>query len=431
MTEGPGRRGYLDWMRGLAVVVMVFWHTLDAWTTPVDKASGAFWYCQLIGGFGAPIFLFLAGVSVALAAGSRLRKVFWASPGPTPGAAPADPGPPPGLLSASSRPRPALTPASAGPMPGLSPASARPQPGLNPASAEPLPDRGQAWAAAWPMVKRGGWIWVLAILFRVQSDVLGGRTSLGQLLVLDIVRGNTLKVDILNVMGPAIAGAAVLWGLARTPRWRIAGSIAAASAFAFATPGIRAWAALDVLPDALEGYLRPFAGRTTFSFFPWAGFVFAGAAIGVLIDRTRDAASERRLIASIGAGGVALWILSAVSAHGPSLFGPSDFWRTAPSFFFLRVGVMVTGIAACYLWEARPRLLGADPFSPMRQFGMTSLFVYWIHVEMVYGGLSRSIRGQLPLPISLVAFLLFLTAMLGLSLLKTAVAKRLQARRQS
>ncbi len=240
------------------------------------------------------------------------------------------------------------------------------------------------------MVKRGGWIWVLAILFRVQSDVLGGRTSLGQLLVLDIVRGNTLKVDILNVMGPAIAGAAVLWGLARTPRWRIAGSIAAASAFAFATPGIRAWAALDALPDALEGYLRPFAGRTTFSFFPWAGFVFAGAAIGVLIDRTRDAASERRLIAWFGAGGVALWILSAVSAHGPSLFGPSDFWRTAPSFFFLRVGVMVAGIAACYLWEARPRLLGADPFSPMRQFGVTSLFVYWIHVEMVYGGLSRS-----------------------------------------
>jgi uncharacterized membrane protein len=91
MTERPGRRGYLDWMRGLAVVIMVGWHTLDAWTTPVDKASGAFWYCQLIGGFGAPIFLFLAGVSVSLAAASRLRK------------------------SASS-----------------------------------------AWAAAWPMVKRGG-----------------------------------------------------------------------------------------------------------------------------------------------------------------------------------------------------------------------------------------------------------------------------------
>ena len=387
MTERPGRRGYLDWMRGLAVVIMVGWHTLDAWTTPVDKASGAFWYCQLIGGFGAPIFLFLAGVSVALAAGSRLRKAWSAAMGPASDAADVDAGPPPG--------------------------------------------RRVSWAAAWPMVKRGGWIWVLAILFRVQSDVLGGRTSPGQLLVLDIVRGNTLKVDILNVMGPAIAGAAVLWGLARTVGWRIAGSIAAASAFAFATPGIRAWAALDAIPDALEGYLRPFAGRTTFSFFPWAGFVFAGVTIGVLLERTRDTQSERRLIAWFAAGGLALWIGSLIAAHGPAWFGPTDFWRTAPSFFFMRVGVMVAGIAACYAWEARPRLLAADPFSPMRQFGVTSLFVYWIHVEMAYGGLSRPIRGQLPLPVSLVAFLLFLTAMLGLSLLKTAVVKRWRARRIS
>jgi uncharacterized membrane protein len=387
MIVRPGRRGYLDWMRGLAVVIMVGWHTLDAWTTPADKASDDFWYCQLIGGFGAPIFLFLAGVSVALAAGSRLRKASVSSTEPLPAVA----------------------------------AAAAPTP----------PGRSRIWSAAWPMVKRGGWIWVLALLFRIQSDVLGGRTSLGQLLVLDIVRGNTLKVDILNVMGPAIAGAAIVWGLARTWGWRVTGSIAAASAFALATPGIRAWTALDVLPDALEGYLRPFAGRTTFSFFPWAGFVFAGTAVGVLIDRTRDAAAERRLIVWFGAGGVALWILSAAAAHGPSWFGPSDFWRTAPSFFFLRVGVLVAGIAACYLWEARPRLLGADPFSPMRQFGLTSLFVYWIHVEMAYGGLSRPIRGQLPLPVSFVAFLLFLTAMLGLSLLKSALAQRWQTRRVS
>ena len=113
MTERPGRRGYLDWMRGLAVVVMVFWHTVDSWTTPADKASGAFWYCQLIGGFGAPMFLFLAGVSVALAGGSRLRKA---------GLARAPAGPRPGVLPASPQPLPGLPPASAGPPPGLGPA---------------------------------------------------------------------------------------------------------------------------------------------------------------------------------------------------------------------------------------------------------------------------------------------------------------------
>jgi uncharacterized membrane protein len=368
IAQGPGRRGYLDWMRGLGVVIMVGWHTLDAWTTPADKASDAFWYCQLIGGFGAPIFLFLAGVSVALASGSRLRKLA----------------------------------------PGAS-----------------------AWPAAWRMVKRGGWIWVLAILFRLQSDLLGGRTTIAQLFALDIIRGNTLKVDILNVMGPAIAGAAAIWGLARTPRARILGSIAAAAVLACATPGIRAWTALDALPDALEGYLRPFAGRTTFSFFPWAGFVFAGAAIGVLIDATRDVAAERRLIVRLAAGGIALWILAGIAAQGPSWFGPSDFWRTAPSFFFLRVAILVAGIAACYAWEARPRLFGPDAFSPMRQFGVTSLFVYWIHVEMAYGGLSKPIRGELALPWAIVAFLLFLTAMLGLSVLKSTLAERWHARRRS
>ena len=377
MTERSRRRGYLDWMRGLAVVIMVFWHTVDAWTRPADKLTGEFWYCMLIGGFGAPIFLFLAGVSVALAAGSRLRKATAAQAASTTDAAPVSP-----------------------------------------------------WAAAWPMVKRGGWIWVLAILFRLQSDILGGRTSLWQLLTLDVIRQNTIKVDILNVMGPAISAAAATWGLARSSAWRVAACAIGAAFFALATPAIRASTALDALPDPLEWYFRPWAGRTTFTLFPWAGFVFAGAALGVLIDRASDAVAERRLITWFGIGGLAFWGLSTLAAYGPPLFGPSDFWRSSPSFFFIRVGVMTVGIAACYLWEARPRLLGsASAFSPMRQFGVTSLFIYWIHVEMAYGGLSKPIHGRLPLPWAIVAFLLFLAAMLGVSVLKSRLAERWRARR--
>jgi uncharacterized membrane protein len=360
VTQRSRRRGYLDWMRGLAVVIMVFWHTVDAWTRPADKLTGEFWYCMLIGGFGAPIFLFLAGVSVALAAGSRLRK----------------------------------------------------------AAAQPDADPGQA---AWPMVKRGGWIWVLALLFRVQSYVLSGGATLYGI----------LKVDILNVMGPAIAATAALWGLLETPRARVTGCALAAAAFAFLTPAVRASTALDALPDPIEWYFRPWAGRTTFTFFPWAGFVFAGGAIGVLIDRTADPVAERRLVAWLGGGGLALWALAAASAYLPSLVGPSDFWRSAPSFFFIRVGILIALVAVCYLWEARPRLFGgADTFSPMRQFGVTSLFIYWIHVEMAYGGLSRPIRGRLALPWALLAFLLFLTAMLGVSVLKTTIVERRKARLQ-
>ena len=35
--------------------------------------------------------------------------------------------------------------------------------------------------------------------------------------------------------------------------------------------------------------------------------------------------------------------------------------------------------------------------------GRSSLFVYWIHVEMAYGGIARPLRRELPLELSLVA----------------------------
>ena len=142
MTERPGRRGYLDWMRGLAVVVMVFWHTLDAWTTPVDKASGAFWYCQLIGGFGAPISSSSPACrspSPPAPVSARLGLPARAASRLTPGLRPASPGL---RLPASSRPPPGLRPASSRPPPGLR-RSPRPRPGLSPGGARPGPRRGR------------------------------------------------------------------------------------------------------------------------------------------------------------------------------------------------------------------------------------------------------------------------------------------------
>ena len=63
------RRGYLDWLRGVAVLIMVEAHTFDAWTAPADRSGPWYRLFILIGGFGAPAFLFLAGVALALAVG--------------------------------------------------------------------------------------------------------------------------------------------------------------------------------------------------------------------------------------------------------------------------------------------------------------------------------------------------------------------------
>ena len=53
-------------MRGLAAAVMLQGHVLEGWVRPEDRRSEWFWLSQFLGGFPAPIFLFLVGVSLAL-----------------------------------------------------------------------------------------------------------------------------------------------------------------------------------------------------------------------------------------------------------------------------------------------------------------------------------------------------------------------------
>ena len=65
---------YIDWLRGVAVVAMIVWHTLDAWTLPADRTNVLWDVIILIGGSAAPLFLFLAGVSVALGGDAQLRR---------------------------------------------------------------------------------------------------------------------------------------------------------------------------------------------------------------------------------------------------------------------------------------------------------------------------------------------------------------------
>jgi predicted acyltransferase len=66
MTKTSNRLTYLDWMRGLIVLVMLQGHVFDAWVRPQDRTREWFWISQFLGGMPAPVFLFLVGVSLAL-----------------------------------------------------------------------------------------------------------------------------------------------------------------------------------------------------------------------------------------------------------------------------------------------------------------------------------------------------------------------------
>jgi uncharacterized membrane protein len=345
------RRGYLDWLRGLAVVVMIEAHVLDSWTRLDQRESMLYGWSMIVGGLGAPLFLFLAGAAVALSAGSKFRRTT------------------------------------------------------------------DARAASRAVMRRGLEIFGLAFLFRLQAMVI----SWGSWMSL-------LKVDILNIMGPAIVAAAALWGATHSVRTRLALFALATVAISVVTPVIRAADLLFVLPDPIEGYLRPRPGFTNFAIFPWAAFVFAGALVGVLIDTTRTPETESRLNRRLALGGAALAVAAYAGSHLPSVLPNSQFWTSSPSFFLIRTGILVATVGAAYAWSKRPHAVTA--WSPLEQMGRTSLFIYWIHIELIYGLMVRPLHKSLTFGEAWMGVIAFALLMLLASLLKDRVVSYVRRRPQ-
>ena len=69
----PGRLAYIDWMRGLACVLMFQTHCYNSWLNAEARNSALYAWSQLLGTLPAPLFIFLAGISFATTT-QRLRE---------------------------------------------------------------------------------------------------------------------------------------------------------------------------------------------------------------------------------------------------------------------------------------------------------------------------------------------------------------------
>jgi uncharacterized membrane protein len=72
-TSGKQRLAYIDWMRGLACVLMFQTHCYDSWLGGSARNTSFIRWSQLGGTLPAPLFLFLAGISCALLT-DRMRQ---------------------------------------------------------------------------------------------------------------------------------------------------------------------------------------------------------------------------------------------------------------------------------------------------------------------------------------------------------------------
>jgi uncharacterized membrane protein len=345
------RLAYIDWMRGLACLLMFQTHAYDSWLSPQARQSRFFMYSQLGGTFPAPLFLFLAGISFALVT-EKLRQ-------------------------------------------------------------KELPPAQIARTTIW----RGAEVFGFGLLFRLQEYLVAWGWA---------PRSDLLRVDILNTIGLSMMLMGIVCWLVlavrRGPgtRWALALTAAGtALLISLLTPPL--WTTLRPhwLPWPLESYVNgvhnlgtPQAGL--FPVFPWTGFAFVGLAVGFILQSSWARAQEPRAFFSLGlAGSVLIEFAHWLEAQPRQLYAVNDYWHTSPSFFLIRVGMLLVILTASYAWCR----WGAAQwgFSPLILLGQASLLVYWVHIEFVYGRVSILPKHALGIGSASVGLLVISLAMLALA----------------
>jgi uncharacterized membrane protein len=345
----------VDWLRGLAVVLMIQTHLYDAWTSAAGKATEAYAWTRYLGGLPSRLFLLLVGVSMAIKFEAQIaRKV----------------------------PRATIV---------------------------------------WGGIKRGLEIVVLAYLFRLQEYILGGGTNWRDL----------CRVDILNCIGASMVFTAIIAAPWRNKPQILITLLAAAACVALG-PIVGPAHFPDWLPRPLTSYFGGERPMAWFPLFPWLAWPLVGVVLGhwwVRASASGNPWRQARAFVLTGIGGIAMtYAVILVRRWNPYIIHyPSDLvQQMGPGTFFYRLGT----IGPMALWGyLTTRIFSRSRFSMMRQFGQTSLLVYWIHVELVYGLLLGRLHHRLSMTQATIGFVLMTAAMLGVSVLRTRYWKGFRALR--
>ena len=372
------RLAYIDWMRGLACILMFQTHCYDSWLGGPARQSRFFMYSQLGGTFPAPLFLFLAGISFALVTNKlRQKNVF------------------PHHIARTTIRRGAEI------------------------FAFGLLLRLQEYVIAWgwapksdllrvdilntiglSMMLMGFLCWIVLCLWRARASARQRAR-------------NPDTVSLTQSSPQEIIGNLPL----------ILTSAATALVIALLTPLLWTVWRPRFLPWPIESYINGVHNLGTpqawlFPIFPWAAFAFAGLAVGFLLQAPLAHSRQATTFFSLGVAGLILIELSRwLDAQPRQLYPVYDYWHTSPDFFLIRLGMLLVILTASYVWcRWGIAQLG---FSPLILLGQASLLVYWVHIEFVYGRASILPKRVQGIRMASIGLLTITLAMLVLAYFRT------------
>jgi len=249
--------------------------------------------------------------------------------------------------------------------------------------------------------RRSGYLFFLAFAFRVQLWIFGIPAPWRDL----------FRVDILNCMGFSIAGLSVM--AVFSTRTRAKAAAIAGLAIACASPLISQlhW---ESVPWLVRNYIVP--DYRTFGFFPWAAYLAFGVSAGSVIRAIPPEATDRamRWGAMIGMG--AILACHYIDKLPYKFYAKSEYWLNSPLQVCTKQGVVLAILSVAFVWT---RYAAGTGWSWVRQFGTTSLLVYWVHIELVYGRELFFLKGHLNEAQTLVAAICVILLMLAISVIKT------------
>jgi uncharacterized membrane protein len=378
IPRAVSRLPFIDWVRGLAVVAMMVWHTADAWLLPGLRAGEGWSFLRFFGGLAAPSFLFLAGLSAALSVKAL----------------------PPNLTALEQR---------AARNRAFFAAMGR---GLEVVLLGYLL-RFQTWMIDAAEIRKLGQahVWLpigigygLLVLSVNQLDVRPRRKLarlacglvlclLGFVQVEGVAPGRVarlLQVDVLQAIGMSLVMLALLqrWlGALNRPALLVSLGLAVAL---FTAP------LSHVLPGALPGPIAGYLGKwpspkgippaALFPLFPWFAYACVGGAAGTLLRRYRADPGDVLLVLGTLGGAVALATSEshALVANLHALLP----WLVAVTRVAYRVGLVLVLMLFGYAWTGT---LGGRV---LVSYGKASLRVYWVHLLFAYGVLGRLLQKQ-------------------------------------
>jgi hypothetical protein len=202
------------------------------------------------------------------------------------------------------------------------------------------------------------------------------------------------QVDVLQCIAVSLLLMQALLFFTKTERRLYTVITGLAMGIVFIAPAIGDIDFAQWLPFALAAYVNGLHG-SLFPLFPWSAFVFAGAILGYRYLRARDA--DRENPAGDATGDMMQWtamaavglLIASFALHpfASLLYPQYDYWRSSPSFFLLRVALVILLCAGLFLFERRR---GVSRSSVVTLMGRESLLVYAAHLMAIYGKLGGS-----------------------------------------